>query len=460
MREGLRREFETRAETERAGQHDEVVKAVGELRNEIGEKLLALKERTVDAFTSRPVFDQSQVDLAVETAVARARGEFDRALEVQRREFTAQIQALNAHPVDALAGLERERQSRVEDSVERIREEFGARLAAKERAFDALAGLDRGRLSHIEESVDGICEKLRGEFEARLSEKERVVDVLANRPVFDQSQVDRAVEVAVARTRAELSAEFDRVLEAQRREFAVQLQALKERLGDVASRPNSDQSQIEHAAAAAAETVVAQLRVGLDDLVEAQARAFETRLVDLEARLKGAAGKLPVAKFWTEGSITYEAQVVTHNGATFQAVCDTAKMPALGDDWRCLARPGCDGEDGRSMTLRGEYDQRDSYARLDVVTRAGSCWIATRDNPGVFGESDGWLLVAAHGERGERGAPGLRGHRGDRGPAGAKIAEWKINREHFLVVPFLSDGTAGPPLRLRDLFQEFINQTG
>jgi hypothetical protein len=69
-------------------------------------------------------------------------------------------------------------------------------------------------------------------------------------------------------------------------------------------------------------------------------------------------------------------------------------------------------------------------------------------------------LLAAHGERGERGAPGLRGHGGDRGPAGAKIAEWKINREHFLVVPFYDDGTAGPPLRLRDLFQKFINQTG
>ena len=61
---------------------------------------------------------------------------------------------------------------------------------------------------------------------------------------------------------AELSGEFDRALQAQRREFAEQLQTLKERLGDVASRPSSDQSQIERAAAAPAETAVARLRVG------------------------------------------------------------------------------------------------------------------------------------------------------------------------------------------------------
>jgi hypothetical protein len=55
---------------------------------------------------------------------------------------------------------------------------------------------------------------------------------------------------------------------------------------------------------------------------------------------------------------------------------------------------------------------------------------------------------------------GPRGSKGNRGPSGAKIAEWRINRECFVAVPFFSDGTAGPPLRLRDLFQEFLNQTG
>jgi hypothetical protein len=31
------------------------------------------------------------------------------------------------------------------------------------------------------------------------------------------------------------------------------------------------------------------------------------------------------------------------------------------------------------------------------------------------------------------------------------------NREHFVAAPFYDDGTSGSPLRLRDLFQEFLN---
>jgi hypothetical protein len=42
----------------------------------------------------------------------------------------------------------------------------------------------------------------------------------------------------------------------------------------------------------------------------------------------------------------------------------------------CVARAGRDGCDGRSIILRVEYDRRDAYARLIVVTRAG-CRVAT-----------------------------------------------------------------------------------
>jgi hypothetical protein len=87
-----------------------------------------------------------------------------------------------------------------------------------------------------------------------------------NTAAFDQSQVDRAVDATVARVLSKARADHARELEAQRREFAVQLQALKERLSDVASRISFNQSQIERAAATAAETAVAQLRVGLDDV--------------------------------------------------------------------------------------------------------------------------------------------------------------------------------------------------
>ena len=64
--------------------------------------------------------------------------------------------------------------------------------------------------------------------------------MLSARPTVDQAQVDRAVEDAAARvraeTRAELSVEFARSLESQRREFASQLEAFKERVDDALTR--------------------------------------------------------------------------------------------------------------------------------------------------------------------------------------------------------------------------------
>jgi len=383
----------------------------------------------------------------------------------------------------------------VAKAVEELRKEMESRLAASERragASEARAQKLGAELTELQErardstirmtddlrqrdadivKVDKAVADLRIETGDKLSVlRERVADAVENRPVLDQDQVDRVVEAAVARTRvemrAELGVEFARSLEAQRRESAIEFQTLKERLGDIAGRPNFDQSQIERAAATVAESAVAQLRVGLDDVAEAQARTLDTRLVDLEARVKGAADKLPVAQAWTEGSIIYEAEVVTHNGATFQAVRNTAKTPGVGEDWRCLALAGVDGRDGvdgRSLRVRGVFDLRDSYNAMDVVAYEGQGYVAKCDNPGVPGVDDGWLLIAARGVKGERGEPGKvgqRGHKGDTGPSGAVIDEWRIAREHFCVVPFYSDGTAGPPLRLRDLFQEFLNQTG
>jgi hypothetical protein len=159
----------------------------------------------VDALASRPAFDPGQTDGSIETAVARVREESDRALEAQKGEFAAQLQAL------------------------------------------------RERLGEV-----------------------------ASQPAFDQGQIERATgaaaEVAVARLRvglddvveAQVRAFESRLaeLEKQRREFAVELQGLKQRLGDVAGRPSFDQSQVERAAAAAAEIAVAPLRRGLDAAVE------------------------------------------------------------------------------------------------------------------------------------------------------------------------------------------------
>src|SRR5262249_5818990 len=56
---------------------------------------------------------------------------------------------------------------------------------------------------------------------------------------------------------------------------------------------------------------------------EEMQRALEAKLAAVEERLKAVPGKLPVAKIWHAESITYEGEVVSHDGASYQAPRDT-----------------------------------------------------------------------------------------------------------------------------------------
>jgi len=40
-----------------------------------------------------------------------------------------------------------------------------------------------------------------------------------------------------------------------------------------------------------------------------------------------------------------------------------------------------------------------------------------------------------------------------------KIAAWKVDHQRYRAVPFYADGKPGPPIELRDLFQQFHNET-
>ena len=51
--------------------------------------------------------------------------------------------------------------------------------------------------------------------------------------------------------------------------------------------------------------------------------------------------------------------------------------------------------------------------------------------------------------RGERGA------KGDKGDSCPTILDWEIDRASYRAVPIMSDGTLGPPLALRALFEQY-----
>jgi hypothetical protein len=173
---------------------------------------------------------------------------------------------------------------------------------------------------------------------------------------------------------------------------------------------------------------------------------------------QGPPGKLPLVKLWKAETVHYEGEVVTFKGGTFQARRDTGQPPSHAD-WICLATPG---RDGKSITVRGTFDETTDYQRLDVVALDGGSFVALKDAPGPCPGS-GWQLFASRGKRGPVGQTGERGERGAKGDAGLSgvtIRDWKIDRARYVATPLMSDGREGPPLELRELFEQFLRDAG
>jgi hypothetical protein len=176
---------------------------------------------------------------------------------------------------------------------------------------------------------------------------------------------------------------------------------------------------------------------------------------------QGPPGKLPLVKLWKPETVFYEGEVVAYDGGTFQARRDTGQAPGH-KDWICLATPG---RDGKSLVVRGTFDEAAEYRYLDIVALNGGSFVALRDAPGRCPGS-GWQLLTSPGKRGparqsgEKGARGERGPPGEPGSSGATICGWKIDRARYSATPLMSDGAEGPPLELRELFEQFLTDAG
>jgi hypothetical protein len=188
--------------------------------------------------------------------------------------------------------------------------------------------------------------------------------------------------------------------------------------------------------------------------------ALELKLAELTGAIDILRGlqppppaKFPVIDAWRPDTIYHEGAIVAFAGGTWQAQRDTARVPGA-QDWVCLARSG------NSLTPRGAYDDHADYRCLDVTTVSGSSFVALKDRPGACPGAD-WQLLASRGSRGDRGLKGERGPPGPRGDAGASgvtIRDWKIDRERYVAMPIMIDGSDGPPLELRGLFEQFFSE--
>jgi hypothetical protein len=171
---------------------------------------------------------------------------------------------------------------------------------------------------------------------------------------------------------------------------------------------------------------------------------------------QGPPAKMPLVKLWVPETVYYEGDVVAYDGGTFQAKRDTGQPPSHAD-WLCLATAG---RDGKSFAVRGTFNETADYRRLDVVALNGGSFVARKDTPGPC-PGPGWQLVASQGKRGvagEMGERGPSGPRGDSGASGATIRDWKIDRARYVATPVMSDGSDGPQLELRGLFEQFFSE--
>jgi hypothetical protein len=48
----------------------------------------------------------------------------------------------------------------------------------------------------------------------------------------------------------------------------------------------------------------------------------------------------------------------------------------------------------------------------------------------------------------------------ERAKAGSIVTAWKLNRERFEAVPYMANGSAGPAVNLRGLFEQYWSETG
>jgi hypothetical protein len=165
--------------------------------------------------------------------------------------------------------------------------------------------------------------------------------------------------------------------------------------------------------------------------------------------------KFPMVRAWQEDVVYHEGDVVVFAGGCYQAAKDTARAPGT-QDWICLATRG------NGLAVRGTYNDDVEYCYLDIVIINGSSFVALKDKPGPCPGPE-WQLLASRGSRGDRGLKGehgLTGPRGGHGQAAAGIQSWQIDRAHYAATPMMSDGSAGPTLELRGLFEQFVSERG
>jgi hypothetical protein len=253
---------------------------------------------------------------------------------------------------------------------------------------------------------------------------------------------------AIEKERADRRTEIESVIKALEEKTAARLTAFEERMTQQVGQCSSCTDTLSTAIEKERADRHAEIEAGLAEVRRALEEKTEAKLTALEEQKALQPARLPLAKAFRPGAVHYTGEVVVHQGATYQALHDTAGAPPHVDDWICLASAG---RDAASPTIRGTFNVYETYKKFDIVASDGGSFIARRDNPGILGDGDGWQLLARQGRPGRKGDTGSRGERGERGEKGPavmpKLISSKIDENYNLVILRADDSLEIIPLR-------------
>jgi hypothetical protein len=238
--------------------------------------------------------------------------------------------------------------------------------------------------------------------------------------------------------------------------------ALHEALGQILAEERRQWRRERELIQSEAQRVISDLRATISEL----AGEIRQKTMDIKPGVPGVAGppgptgpsgKLPMVKRFKPSQVFYEGDVVVHNGSTYQALCDTGNG-VTHSDWICVAKAG---RDGKGFEIRGTYDFKERYVKLDVVALDGAAWVSRCDSPGICPGPD-WQMMSRQGKPGRRGETGERGPRGEKGDTGppAVVPQFLGARvdENYNLLRILSDGSK-EIMPLRPAFERYHYET-